>query len=375
MDMRQHYMFAGAAAILVAGAAAWWTLGGDTPAPPETQAAGASPGAGTMSGGILAVSPAQARQLGLRLSAAVQADEAPLADLPATIAPPPNARIAVAAALPGVVMRTMVVEGDSVRQGQPLATVASRDILILSGDLARASARLGVARSSAGRLRQLSREGIIAGARADEAGALAAEASADVSEKSRILRLVNGHGGSGTYTLTAPIAGRVTHAGIQTGSPLDGTTAPYVIDAVDRYEVEAQLPERLIGIIRPGMSVRLGALRGTVRAVGSTIDPATRSATLKATLPAGPGIVAGRATSVAIFGPAPAGAASVPASAVTSLDGGDAVFVVAKGGFAIRKVTTGGSSGGMTLLLSGIRPGEQVVTSGTSALKALSLSR
>ena len=75
-------------------------------------------------------------------------------------------------------MRTMVVEGDSVRRGQALAVISSRDVLSLSGDLTRAGARLGVAQSNAGRLSQLDREGIIAGARADEARALAMEARA-----------------------------------------------------------------------------------------------------------------------------------------------------------------------------------------------------
>lgn len=268
-------------------------------------------------------------------------------------------------------MRTMVVEGDSVRRGQALAVISSRDVLSLASDLARANARLGVASMNAGRLSQLDREGIIAGARADEARAIATEARVDVSEKSRILRLVNGHGGSGTYTLVAPISGRVTAATIQTGSPVDGSTAPYVIDAADRYEVEAQLPERLIAKVRPGMAIRLGTLRGTVTAVGSTIDPATRSAMLKATLPAGSALVAGRATSIELFGPAPTGAVSVPTSAVTSLNGRDTVFVAAAGGYAARPVTAGGSSGGTTLLLSGVRAGEPVVSTGTSALKAL----
>ena len=45
------------------------------------------------------------------------------------------------------------------------------DVMTLSADLARAHARAGVAQSSAARLAQLSREGIIAGARADEARA------------------------------------------------------------------------------------------------------------------------------------------------------------------------------------------------------------
>src|SRR3546814_11328072 len=75
-----------------------------------------------------------------------------------------------------VVMRTRVVEGDTVRQGQPLAIISSRDVLTMGADLTRANARAGVARSNAARLSQLAREGIIAGARADEANALAAEA-------------------------------------------------------------------------------------------------------------------------------------------------------------------------------------------------------
>ena len=81
------------------------------------------------------------------------------------------------------------------------------------------------------------------------------EARADVSEKSRILTMVNGSGASGTYTLTAPIAGRVTSAAIHAGSVVDGTTAPYVIDAAGQYEAQAQLPERLAGQVKPGMTV------------------------------------------------------------------------------------------------------------------------
>lgn len=371
MDKKQGTLIAGAAGIAALAGIFWWTAGSD----PATQSPTVEASSPNAKPGILAVAGNKAHELGITLAPAQVASEAPLADLPAMIAPPPNARVAVPATLPGVVMRTLVVEGDAVRQGQPLAVVASRDVLTLGADLSRAGARLGVAQSSAARLSQLSREGIIAGARADEARALAAEARADVSEKSRILRMVGGHGGSGTYTLTAPIAGRVSKADIQAGAPVDGTTAPYVIDAVGRYEVTAQVPERLVGTIRPGMTVKLGDLSGTVTAVGSVIDPMTRSATLKANLPAGPGIVAGRASSLAVFGPAPAGSVLVPSSAIASLEGQDVVFVAVQGGFSARNVTLGGASGGQTLVLAGVRSGERVVVSGTSALKALALSK
>lgn len=326
--------------------------------------------------GVIPLDADNIARLGLRFESATQAVLAPIASVPALIVPPPNARVAVAATFPGVMTRIQVVEGQAVKRGQPLATVSSRDILSMGADLSRANARLGVAQSSASRLSQLEREGVIAGARADEARATLNEARADVSEKSRILGMVNGSGASGSYTLTAPIAGKVTSANIHAGSVLDGTTAPYVIDAAGQFEAQAQLPERLAGQVKPGMTVSLegagdAAVRGTVTSVGSTIEPTTRSVTLKAKLPASPGALAGRATSLSLFGPAPAGAVTVAQGAVVTLPEGEAVFVRTAKGVAVRRVKAGGKDGERILILSGIRPGEQVVVTGTSALKPL----
>src|SRR3546814_5316378 len=136
----------------------------------------------------------------------------------------------------------------------------------------------------------------------------------------------------------------------------------------------------LVGTARPGMTVLIEPdIAGRVTAVGSTIDPATRSVVLKAEIPAGPGIIAGRATSMSLSGPAPAGAVSVPSGAIAMIGDKTIVFVATGGGYAICDVTLGGSGGGsgegQTVLLSGVRQGEQVVISGTSALKALALSR
>jgi cobalt-zinc-cadmium efflux system membrane fusion protein len=220
--MQNKAILGGAAALAVLAAGGWWAL--RTPATISVEPASGAR-APAMANGLLVVDPAKAAALGIA-TAPARAAKVPLADLPATIAPPANARVAVAATLPGTVLRTMVVEGDAVARGQALAVIASRDVMTLSADLARAHARAGVAQSSAARLAQLSREGIIAGARADEARAQAAEAGADVSEKARILGLVGARGGNGTYTLTAPIAGRVTKADIQAGMPVDGMTAP-----------------------------------------------------------------------------------------------------------------------------------------------------
>ena len=368
--MGKNTVLSSSAALAVLTLGGWWAL---SPAPPQATAEAALPR--TANADFLAIPDDKVRLLGITLAAASPAAEMPVAQLPATISPPPNSRVAVAATLPGTVQRTFVNEGDLVRAGQPLAVVISRDILTIGADLSRANARLGVSQASAARLSRLSREGIIAAARADEAQAIAAEARVDVSEKSRILRMVGGSGRTGTYTLTAPISGRVTRAEIVAGNPVDGMTAPYVIDAEGQYEVIAQVPEHLVNTMKPGMTIRLGDLAGTVTSVGSTIDQASRSATLRASLPAGPGILAGRSATVTVLGQAPARAVTVPSAALISIDGRDVVFVVAKGGFTRRFVKAAAADASGVVILEGLGVGERVVVSGTSALKALLLAQ
>ena len=215
---RKTWLFAGAALIAVLGAV-WWFGLRDT-ATPVAAVQTAAP-ATKNAPGYIAISDDQIAKLGIRFDSAVAATELPLASLPAMIALPPNARVAVAATIPGVVTQTYVVEGETVRQGQRLAEIASREVLTMGADLARAQSRLDYAAANAARLGQLSREGVIAGARADEANASLREAQVDVSESARLLSIANASGSRGLYTLTAPIAGRITTASPQTGSSVD----------------------------------------------------------------------------------------------------------------------------------------------------------
>ncbi|MFZ3484909.1 efflux RND transporter periplasmic adaptor subunit [Sphingomonas sp. 3-13AW] len=348
---------------------------GDKPesAAPEQGNAAASAAASTSP---LALSAADFARIGVTFAPVESVSELPIATVPATLAPPPNARVAVAAVIPGVVTRTMVVEGDSVRAGQPLATVAAREMFTLAAGIDQASARVAVARANDRRLGQLAREGVIAGSRADEARAALREVEAELNEQRRIVRLVNGSPNRGSYTLTAPISGKITSATITTGSPVSEATSAYVIDAQSRYELTAQLPERLLGQVRPGMTVRLpgnagDGIRGEVTSVGTVLDPQTRSATLRARVPASAGVVSGRAVSATLFAPAPAGAIAVPAAAVTDVDGKPSVFVRTPKGAAVRTVETGDRADGMIVIRAGLRAGEQIAVAGVSELKSI----
>lgn len=322
--------------------------------------------------GTLALSAAEMTRLGIRFTPVESVNELPIATVPATLAPPPNARVAVAAVIPGVVTRTLVVEGDTVRQGQPLAVIAAREMFTIAAGMEQASARAAVARANDRRLGQLAREGVIAGARADEARAALRVAEAELNEQRRIVRLVNGSPASGSYTLTAPIAGKITTASIHTGSPVNEATSAYVIDAVSRYELTAQLPERLLGQIHPGMAVRLpGDVRGEVTSVGTVLDPQTRSATLRARIAAGTGVVSGRALPATLFAPAPGGAITVPAGAVVKVNGRASVFVRKRQGVMARAVQTGDQADGRIVIRSGLNAGEHIATTGMSELKSI----
>jgi cobalt-zinc-cadmium efflux system membrane fusion protein len=74
---------------------------------------------------------------------------------------------------------------------------------------------------------------------------------------------------------------------------------------------------------------------------------------------------------ITVFGPAPAGAVTIPASALTSLGGKSVVFVRTRTGFAARQVVTGGKSGSNVVILSGIAHGDRIAATGTSELKSL----
>lgn len=325
---------------------------------------------------LLELTPAQVQGLALKFAAAQKADDYLIATLPAVIAPPPGARVAVAATFPGTVLQTLAVEGDTVKRGQPLAIIASREILTLSADLTGARAQLAAADANAKRQATLRDEGIVAGARAEEAEAVHQQARAEVDEKSRMLSAVNADGAKGTYTLTAPLDGTVASAKLETGAPVDGMAAAFVVDAADRYEVQTQVPERLIGQITPGMRVLVdGKVEAKVTSVGKVLQPETRSAALKASIASGTPLVAGRTASAAIYANAASGAVKVPRGALAEIEGESVVFIKTEGGVFARKVKAAPMGGNDAVILSGVKPGEEVAVSSLSELKSLALAK
>jgi cobalt-zinc-cadmium efflux system membrane fusion protein len=181
-------------------------------------------------------------------------------------------------------------------------------------------------------------------------------------------------------TLTAPIAGRVQHVGVETGGPVDGMSAPFVIENASAYRIDLQLPERMARSVRPGMAVEIAlpvggaeplVVSGSILSVSPSIDPATRSVMAKASIGAAPGLVPGQNVMVTIRGAQGGSGVSVPASAVTRIGDADHVFVQDGQNYAARPVTVVAQTGGRAVIATGLEPGEVVATSATAELKAM----
>lgn len=367
--MERNTIIAGAAmAAVILGGLGWWAT--SNPAN-ETETAAGEAAAGA--GGDL--SAEQIKRMGIVTAVASEASGAELGVVPGVVTLPPDARVAVTAPFGGTVLRLFVVDGQAVTKGQALAVVRSIEPVQYGAAMARGEAQLAVARANAERTGQLAKEGIIAGARADEARAALREAEVAVAENRRILAQSGANSG-GEVTLRAPITGKVAAVAVQTGGPVDGLTAPFVIENTSAFMLDLQIPERLAGKVRPGMAVALAGgpdaqAEGRIISVGGSIDAETRALVAKASIGVSPLLVSGKGVSVVLKGAEVVAGVGVPAEAVSQMGGKDVVFVATPKGFARREVTVAGRGAERVTLASGLKPGERVATSGLAELKVL----
>ncbi|MEL1250094.1 efflux RND transporter periplasmic adaptor subunit [Aurantiacibacter gilvus] len=318
--------------------------------------------------------------LSIETAVAEAATGVPLGSVPGRITLPPEARVAVTPSFAGAAVRVYVIEGQIVARGAPLALVRAAEPISISGDLSRARSEIALAEAQAARMAQLSEEGIVAQARAQEAEARLQQARATLAEAQRLAAMA-GTGPDGTMTLRAPIAGRVAHVGIETGSGVDGMEAPFVIEASGPLRIELQLPERLARQVRPGMSVEVqvpgegtdaAPVSGQILTVAPSIDANTRSVMATATIGSAPGLVPGQNVMVVVSGGQGGEGVSVPSAAVTRIGGEEHVFVREGDSYTPRAVTVVANAAGHAVISDGLAAGEVVATSSIAELKAAS---
>lgn len=302
-----------------------------------------------------------------------------------------NQSTSVLAPLSGPVTRLLANAGDLVKQGQPLAVVASPDFASAISDYRKALASARTARKLAGQDQDLLRHQGVSEREAEQAQTDAANAGADVEAARQALVALHVNpkdiralqGGQTVAalegTIRAPIAGTVVDRSITVGQLLQaGSTPCFTIADLSRMWVKAQVFGSELAAVKVGdpalVDIGNGArpIAGKVSYVGAQVDPDTRSVTARVQVDNPGGVLKGAMyVGVQIQSGQPAQGLQVPVTAILR-DYDDLPFVYVDqpdGSFARRHVTLGYRAGSQVVIAEGLRAGERVVVDGSIFLR------
>jgi RND family efflux transporter MFP subunit len=271
-------------------------------------------------------------------------------------------------------VQVLVDEGAWVRQGQTLVKL-NDDVLraqLRQQDASVASAQALLAQNQAalGRAQELRQRGFLSQAsleqaQANQRTAAAQLAAAQASRAETATRLDQ-------TNVRAPVSGLITARSVVKGQIVAAGTELFRLVRDGQLELNAQIPETELPLVRPGMSAQVsasevGTVTGRVRVVTPQVDPQTRLGVARISL-TGSGLRPGMFAETAIdVGAAPT--VAVPQAAVVFRDGKPGVYVIATDNrVRFRPVTTGPRIGQQVSIVSGLAGGERVAVQGAGFL-------
>lgn len=175
----------------------------------------------------------------------------------------------------------------------------------------------------------------------------------------------------------APFDGVVGLRFVSEGAFVNATTRIATLQNVDRIKVDFSVPERYAGRVPTNAPVKFKVpgnervYTGRIIAIEPRIDAGTRTVSLRAVGENPDGrLVPGGFASVQVTMTEISDAIQVPAAAVVPGLADKTVYVIVDGKAQRRVVQTGTRSETSVLILSGLKPGEQVITSGLQQMRA-----
>jgi len=282
--------------------------------------------------------------------------------------------VTLSADLAGVVDRIAFESGASVRAGQVLVTLDTRQE---KAQLASAEAQRDLARTNFERARTLLEQKAIAQADFDAVASQFKQADAQVHETEATID---------RKTIRAPFAGVTGIRLVNLGQYLQSGTPVVPLQAVDPVYVDFSVPQQQAAALRVGAMVSAsadsgaaGLHTGRLTTINPIVDEATRNVRIQATFRnARRQLRVGSYVSVKVaLGELPP-AVALPASAINFAPYGNSVFIVEKmkgpngqlyQGVRQQFVKLGPAQGDQVAILSGVRSGDEVVTSGVFKLR------
>lgn len=282
--------------------------------------------------------------------------------------------VTVSADLPGTVAKIYFESGKAVKAGDILVELDTRQE---QAQLAANEAQRDLAKINYDRTQQLVKQGVISRQEYDSATAQQRATEANVGEiRATIAR----------KTIRAPFSGILGIRQVNLGQYLPAGQAIVPLQSLNPIYVNFGVPQDEAGRMRVGNTVRVTSEQlvgayfgGRVTAVDSIVDQTTRNIQVQATLPnPGSKLRPGMFVQVEIPVGEQRSVIELPATAINYAPYGDSVYVVIDmkdqqgriyKGVHQQFVKLGGTRGDQVAILSGVKPGDEVVTSGVFKLR------
>jgi len=188
----------------------------------------------------------------------------------------------------------------------------------------------------------------------------------------------NAVGANASYAVHAPLSGYVTKVNKSIGERVAPGEAIVEVTNLDTVWVEAPIFERDLSRLRRNRPATFTTFaypgqefRGAVVDIGAVINEQTRAATVIFQIPnAGRQLLIGMQANVRLDAGEVVTAVMIPKEAVLETEGKKAVYVLVSGEeFQRREVTVGDEYGDRVAVLSGLKPGERIVTQGAYQIR------
>ena len=277
----------------------------------------------------------------------------------------------------GLVSRVNAKSGQQVKQGDVLVELNADDIVAQQRQL---EANAALLKTTLERARQQLAYKGISQAEFDSAAANVKAAQAGIAQQAALV---------GKRQLRAPFDGRVGIVTLTPGSYINAGTAVLTLQQLDPVFVDFNVPQRNLGEVKVGQKLSITVdgiadqrFEGTVTAVSPKVDASSRNVQVEASLPNPQEVLKpGMFANVALQVGDQQTYLTLPQGAVTFNPYGETVFLVVPSDKKNEKgepepptaqsvfVTTGSRRGDQVAILTGVKDGDEVVTSGQLKIK------
>lgn len=333
----------------------------------------------------LTLSSEEAQRAGIKVEEARLQSLGETLVVTATIHPDQDRLVRVSPRIAGRVLSAPAKLGDQVRAGQTLATLDSVEVGESHAAWTLAQTELRIAEADFKRAESLNAEEIIPKkdflrAQADRDKAAAALRAA--ADRLRLMGGTPGGSNSSGFSVNAALAGTVIEKKLTLGELASPSEAMFTVADLSRVWIQAALPESALAKVHVGSHARVTVpaypgqvFNGRVGHIGAMLDRDTRTVAARIEVPNADGRLKPEMFATATIDVAgdKREAIALPDAAIVLLEGVPTVFVLEQGAYEARQVEPGERMAGRTVLKSGLKAGEQVVTEGSYALKARKL--